>query len=630
MIRLIALLILMTLASERAHADAFGDCNQNKDLERRINGCTTVLGQKKLTKKNRAIAHYFRGLAYHMSRKEDLAYKDYSAAIKHGTKNYSVYFNRALIFTRHAKSDLAIKDFTKAIELNPKYENAYHERGSLYFDTLKYKLAIADFTKYIELKPKDDKGYFERARSYRNNKQFDLARADFKKAIKLNPGNKAAVDQLAYMESKLHQVGHEQSQGPGAKDCSQSKDLDHKISGCSSLIRTGKLDKRELSAAYGARGHAYRNKGRHELAIIDFNKAIRHDPTNGFAFLNRAISYAKTGRRDEAIADFKMTTELLAGKPQDALARKALEQLEAKSPAETPRAGAKERFRARLENSKADFKRGLEYRKKREFKKAIAAHTAALTVLPGREEFVSMRAEAHLDRGRAHFALGQYDLAISDYTETLKLNPREYKALNNRGISYRQKKQPDKAIADLTAAIKLKPKFDVFYYNRGLAYEDLGQYDQAIVDLNIAIQLNSKEADSFYYRGRSYYKKGAYDRAIADYDKAIQLNPKLANAHRDRGYSYSRLGKSEKANADYTQAKILDPKIIIDIPKKATTGPAPPKAGGGGSSEVELAFWNDVKNSDDPQMLQAYLDQFPNGTFARLAQIKLQKLNKAR
>lgn len=41
---------------------------------------------------------------------------------------------------------------------------------------------------------------------------------------------------------------------------------------------------------------------------------------------------------------------------------------------------------------------------------------------------------------------------------------------------------------------------------------------------------------------------------------------------------------------------------------------------------VELEFWQTVKDSDDPDLLQAYLDEYPNGKFVPLAKIKIRKL----
>lgn len=43
-------------------------------------------------------------------------------------------------------------------------------------------------------------------------------------------------------------------------------------------------------------------------------------------------------------------------------------------------------------------------------------------------------------------------------------------------------------------------------------------------------------------------------------------------------------------------------------------------------TEVELAFWDSVKDSDNPAMLNAYLEQYPDGNFASLATIILESL----
>lgn len=41
---------------------------------------------------------------------------------------------------------------------------------------------------------------------------------------------------------------------------------------------------------------------------------------------------------------------------------------------------------------------------------------------------------------------------------------------------------------------------------------------------------------------------------------------------------------------------------------------------------IELEFWKSIKDSDDPDMFQAYLDEYPNGKFVPLAKLKIKKL----
>jgi hypothetical protein len=46
--------------------------------------------------------------------------------------------------------------------------------------------------------------------------------------------------------------------------------------------------------------------------------------------------------------------------------------------------------------------------------------------------------------------------------------------------------------------------------------------------------------------------------------------------------------------------------------------------GGGQECSIELAFWESVRDSDDPAMFLAYLKKFPNGEFKSLAEIRLE------
>jgi class 3 adenylate cyclase len=56
------------------------------------------------------------------------------------------------------------------------------------------------------------------------------------------------------------------------------------------------------------------------------------------------------------------------------------------------------------------------------------------------------------------------------------------------------------------------------------------------------------------------------------------------------------------------------------------TPPATPVAGD--SPEFELAFWESIKDSQDPAEFAAYLDKYPHGTFAALAETRRTALTK--
>ncbi|GHV49664.1 hypothetical protein AGMMS49579_02340 [Spirochaetia bacterium] len=125
---------------------------------------------------------------------------------------------------------------------------------------------------------------------------------------------------------------------------------------------------------------------------------------------------------------------------------------------------------------------------------------------------------------------GDYDRAIADYTQAIKLDPKDATAYNNRGYAYYNKNDYDRAFADYTQAIKLDPKDATAYNNRGYIYLSKNDYDRAIADYTEVIRLAPNYAWAYNNRGYAYYNKNDYDRAIADYEAALQINPNFTLA----------------------------------------------------------------------------------------------------
>src|SRR5208282_3414783 len=86
-------------------------------------------------------------------------------------------------------------------------------------------------------------------------------------------------------------------------------------------------------------------------------------------------------------------------------------------------------------------------------------------------------ATAFDNRGIAYRLKGEYDRALLDYEQAIRLNPSSANPYNNRGIIYRIKGDYDRAIADYDEAIWLKSgDYPAAFYNRALAYADKGEY----------------------------------------------------------------------------------------------------------------------------------------------------------
>ena len=92
----------------------------------------------------------------------------------------------------------------------------------------------------------------------------------------------------------------------------------------------------------------------------------------------------------------------------------------------------------------------------------------------------AQRVNAFKNRGRGSFNSKNYDRAIADYGEAIKLSPKDAWAFAHRCEAYESKEDHDAAIADCAEAIKIDPKYGWAYNNRGIAYYGLHEYDAAL------------------------------------------------------------------------------------------------------------------------------------------------------
>jgi tetratricopeptide (TPR) repeat protein len=204
--------------------------------------------------------------------------------------------------------------------------------------------------------------------------------------------------------------------------------------------------------------------------------------------------------------------------------------------------------------------RGILFSNRGDYEMAIEDFTEAL-------KLDSNLAAAYVLRGRALYARASkvtaeqarfYEQAIEDFTRALRLDPNNVKIYFERGLAYLDKGDNDRAIADYNQAILLNPKYALAYINRGNAYGAKGDNDRAIASYNKAIRLNPKDAVAYNNRGLTYRAKGDNNRAIADYGRAIRLNPNSATAYYNRGNMYFDKKDYDRAIADYNQAIFLN------------------------------------------------------------------------
>ena len=208
-------------------------------------------------------------------------------------------------------------------------------------------------------------------------------------------------------------------------------------------------------------------------------------------------------------------------------------------------------------------------------------------------------------KASAAFRAGDYDTAISLYSEVIKADPKAALAYNGRALAYRSKKDPAKALADFDQAIRLRPLW-MFYYNRGITYYENGDDKFAIADLTRALKDKPSDprtrADCLVARARCYISQEKSAPAMSDLNAAIKLGVADSEAYLLRGIVHKVVHKYDKSRADYEKAIALDPKNARAYRTEAyllSVCPAPKYRDGAkavryATKACELTEWHDA------------------------------------
>lgn len=186
---------------------------------------------------------------------------------------------------------------------------------------------------------------------------------------------------------------------------------------------------------------------------------------------------------------------------------------------------------------------------------------------------------AYRERAGAYYRKGAYALAIADYTQAIRLDPKNAAGHIGRALSYVQKREYGQAkindytqaINDYSDVIRLDPKNIRAIIGRGEVYDLDGKQPLAVAAFTRAIRLDPKSGVAYADRGKAYANEDAFARAIADYTRVIRLEPKNSLGYNGRADVYYRLGEYDRGNADYERAKYLgkpECQSAVDVARK--------------------------------------------------------------
>lgn len=262
----------------------------------------------------------------------------------------NAYFKRGVTYDRYGRPKEAIKDWTTAIEHIPDNLEARKNRavtyvslGQLESDQEKarkyYDSAIIDIDETIRIDPDDADTYYERAGAYfllgrledhqgnrkKARSHYNTAISGFDKVIDLNKNEPRSYIYRAMARlllSGLENDSWEEKKFLSMKvvnDLTQAFNLDPQtISGDLLNLNPGTADGYYISGVLEQlrgqfkekRGNVKGAQKKYNDAISDFGEAIRLRSDFAEAYWERGLVYQKTGRQNEAEADFRKAKEL--------------------------------------------------------------------------------------------------------------------------------------------------------------------------------------------------------------------------------------------------------------------------------------------------------------------------------
>ena len=179
-------------------------------------------------------------------------------------------------------------------------------------------------------------------------------------------------------------------------------------------------------------------------------------------------------------------------------------------------------------------------------------------------------------QGMAHSGKGEFDEAITAFTEFLELdeksadedsadekNADRKNAYRERATAFNARHKFEKARNDAGEAIRLDPKDATAYRERGYALAHLDIYDKACIDFDEALRLKPDDALTIVYRGDAHFRQGELDKASADFTTALKFDSSSARIYYRRGQVKVRQGKLSEAENDYNQAIKADARFAL-------------------------------------------------------------------
>jgi tetratricopeptide (TPR) repeat protein len=202
---------------------------------------------------------------------------------------------------------------------------------------------------------------------------------------------------------------------------------------------------------------------------------------------------------------------------------------------------------------------------------AIPALKATARVI-SEAQTIPPKAEQHFNTGEKYLEDEDYDSAISEYIEAIKLYPDFNEAIE--GIEFAvfgsvpEQELFNALVKKFSSLITTMPNITSLLLKRAKLYFENKDYKSAIKDCTEAIKINPNDAEAFRIRGYAYGENGNFEKALEDCNMALRLKPDFYFAYYTRSLVYALQKKYKLAITDLTTAIDMCSDFVIAYEKR--------------------------------------------------------------
>jgi len=256
-----------------------------------------------------------------------------------------------------------------------------------------------------------------------------------------------------------------------------------------------------------------------EDAVPYFGERIRFNGSNAFAYAQRGRAWRERGRLDDALKDYDEALRIYPLQPTWLRGRAAV--FEEKKDFERAVRDYTEAVRINPRDPLTFLDRGIAYKGMKAFDKAAADYTEASRLDPNWAAVYYNRANLWRDRK-------EFDKALADYTAAIRLDPEDPDAYFNRANIYRSKRDYANAVSDYREVIRLDPEepdaYDSLAWILATCPDDKIRDGQKAVDYaGTACELT--DASSAYFvstLAAAFAEIGKFDQAMKWQKRALE------------------------------------------------------------------------------------------------------------